>query len=81
MNEVSGGDTWNLDTLLGILKKLKLKREKKCMIKSHKQYSQGVINKKPYCNTSIPATASALFASNKNRFQTCTLCHGQRPTA
>ena len=81
MNEVSGGDTWNMDTLLDTLKKTEVEAREKCMTKSHKQYSQGVINKKPYCNTSIPATASALFASNKNRFQTCTFYRGQCRTA
>ena len=65
MNEVSGGDKWNLDTLLDILKTEAEAREK-CMITSLKQYSQGVINKKPYRNTLITANASALFASNKN---------------
>ena len=51
------------------------------MITSRKQCSQGVPNKKPYRNTSILATASALFASNKNRHQACTFCHGQHHTA
>ena len=51
------------------------------MITSRKKYSQGVPNKKPYRNMSIPATASALFASSKNGNQTCTFCRGQHPTA
>ena len=80
MNEVSGDDNWNLDTLLDILK-TEVETREKCMITSRKQYSQGVLNRKPYCNTSMPATASALFASKKNRNQTCTFCHGQHPTA
>ena len=50
------------------------------MITSRKQYPQGVPNKKPYRNTSIPDTASTLFASSKNRNQTCTFCRGQHPT-
>ena len=80
MNEVSGDDNWNLDTLLDILK-TEVEAREKCMITSRKQYPQGVPNKKLYRNTSIPATASALFASSKNRNQTCTFCHGQHPTA
>ena len=47
------------------------------MITSRKQYPQRVPNKKPYRNMSMPATASALFASSKNRNQTCTFCRGQ----
>ena len=80
MNEVSGDDNWNLDTLLDILK-TEVEAREKCMITSRKQYPQGVPNKKPYRNTSIPATTSALFASSKNRNQTCTFCRGQHPTA
>ena len=80
MNEVSGDDNWNLGTLLDILK-TELEAREKCMITSRKQYPQGVPNKKPYLNTSIPATASALFAWSKNRNQTCTFCRGQHPTA
>ena len=79
MNEVSGDDNWNLDTRLDILK-TEVEAREKCMITSRKQYPQGVPNKKPYRTTSIPATASALFASSKNRNQTCTFCRGQHPT-
>ena len=78
MNQVSGDDNWNLDTLLDILK-TEVDAREKCMITSHKQYPQGV--PKPFRNTSIPATASTLFASSKNRNQSCTFCHGQQPTA
>ena len=37
MNEVSGDDNWNLDTLLDILK-TEVEAREKCMITSHKQY-------------------------------------------
>ena len=80
MNEVSGDDDWNLDTLLDILK-TEFEAREKCMITSRKQYPQGIPNKKLYRNTSIPATASALFASSKNRNQTCIFCRGQHPIA
>ena len=80
MNEVSGDDNWNFDTLLDILQ-TEVEVREKCMITSHKQYSQGAPNKMPYHNKSISATASTLFASNKNIDQTCTFCCGQHPTA
>ena len=43
MNEVSGGDNWNLDTLLDILKTEAEAREK-CMTTSRKQYPVSCIS-------------------------------------
>ena len=70
MNEVSGEDNWNLDTLLDILK-TEVESRGKCMITLREQYSQEVINKKPYRNTSIPAVCYCF----------CIICFEQEQTS